>query len=151
MGILAITALSSFSRPFQQNFPPRPLFLWATSTWCHLLTRLLQHGTVLHTAIHAHRFIKRLEGKKKPTPKSTEQFLLPLSQCEENETKRCKEDHSQCLQVVGRTLCNVTFLKGKSLSAQKKETAGEGRHLCLLVRSGYAQTVRHFESYFWDD
>lgn len=120
--------------------------------------RLLQDGTVLHPAIHTHRFIKRLESKKNqhqhPQKNSYFHFLSVRKMRGKGVDSLAamqQEDHSQCLQVVGRTLCNVTFLKGKSFSAQKKETAGEGRHLSLLVCSGYAQIVRHFESHFWDD
>lgn len=116
--------------------------------------RLLQHGTVLHPAIHTHRFIKGLEGKETDTKIHRIILNSALSvrgRGVDSLAAMQQEDHSQCLQVVGRTLCNVTFPKGKSFSAQKTETAGEGRHLSLLVCSGYAQIVRHFESHFWDD
>lgn len=46
---------------------------------------------------------------------------------------------------------NVPFLKRKYFNAQKKETAGKGKHLSLLVCSSYTQIVRQFESHFWDD
>lgn len=97
-------------------------------------------------------------GKKKTQPNNKIHRIILTFQWEATERKSVdslaavqREDHSQLLQVVGRTLHNVTFLKGKYFNAQKKETAEKGSHLSLLVCSSYAQIVRQFESHFWDD
>ena len=95
---------------------------------------------------------------KEKKPQTKIHSIILTFQCEETEGKSAdslaavqQEDHSQFLQVVRRTLRNVTFLKGTYFNAQMKETAERGRHLSLLVCSGYAQIVRQFESHFWDD